>query len=117
MNSPHQLDTPDPRTREALCRTDPDAWADPPQGNTLHAHQARIQAARVCTICPLLDACTTYSLTNHQTGQILAGRWKPGPKAHPRTITECCEGHPLTGDNMVVKSGRLRCRTCGRKAG
>lgn len=28
--------------------------------------------------------------------------------------TECRHGHPLSGDNMVVRSGRRRCRECAR---
>jgi len=106
-------------TMTPVCRTNPDAWADPPHGTDKHSRTARATAIRGCTTCPMLDACTRLADTHHTPGQILAGRWIPptggGPLDgyRPRG-THCSNGHEYTPDNTAWRRGYRRCLACNR---
>lgn len=42
------------------------------------------------------------------------GRMKHGQADINREKTHCPSGHPYSGDNLMISSGRRRCKTCAR---
>lgn len=71
----------------------PDAWIDD------EPHTQR-DAARVCTACPLRDACRTYAVTAREPAGVWGGltaEERPGTDAHHNRQTRMTRRLPATG--------------------
>ena len=61
---------------------------------------------------PFMEKILPFLLQRRaETARRIIGLWK---QAAPKRGTEptCKHGHPFSGDNLVVKEGRRRCRAC-----
>ena len=85
-------------------------------GGRMHAEDAKA----LCDGCPFKDPCleVALALPDHEQHGVQGGltakerrERRAGTKAQPKT--HCAEGHPFSGDNLIVQSGGAReCRTC-----
>ena len=68
------------------------------------------------TACPGGEDCRHRRCCNPSHLELVTGSENTKRQRHANRLkTECPQGHPLSGDNLVVwKDGRRRCRECLR---
>ncbi len=68
--------------RPAPCRSDPDAWCDPPD------QEAAEYAANLCARCPVLELCGQFANANRETSGIWGGRSRVPTRGRPAATSK-----------------------------
>lgn len=70
-----------------------------------------LELDHLCRNPPCVNPDHMQPVTHTENVQRGAGGWNTGSQ------TQCPQGHPYSGDNLMVSGGHRYCRTCHRAAG